>query len=196
MTIIARRTRTDPCSPRLTGAQLVLALVFTEAAGSDRSGHDTPRPRTLCPIPCPGAPVPSRPCPPDEAGPQAAWCPALSPDGSARLPPAQWRPARQHHDWTGSAPASMIRPPRCCNPYRRWLIPTAVLAEQRILGRVGRRSCRDELLGQFLQVSRLFVEKAVDVIGLYHHSPERAAVLCTNKKSQVRALGRSRLVWP
>ena len=42
----------------------------------------------------------------------------------------------------------------------------------------------------------LFVDKVVDVVGLYHHPPERAVVLCTDEKSQVQALDRSQPVLP
>jgi transposase len=42
----------------------------------------------------------------------------------------------------------------------------------------------------------LFVEKVVDVVGLYHNPPERAVVLCTDEKSQVQALDRSQPVLP
>jgi transposase len=42
----------------------------------------------------------------------------------------------------------------------------------------------------------LFVDKVVDVVGLYHHPPERAVVLCVDEKSQVQALDRSQPVLP
>ncbi|WP_329082512.1 IS630 family transposase [Streptosporangium sp. NBC_01469] len=42
----------------------------------------------------------------------------------------------------------------------------------------------------------LFIEKVVDVVGLYHHPPERAVVLCVDEKSQIQALDRSQPVLP
>jgi transposase len=42
----------------------------------------------------------------------------------------------------------------------------------------------------------LFVEKVVDVVGLYHNPPEKAVVLCADEKSQVQALDRSQPVLP
>jgi transposase len=42
----------------------------------------------------------------------------------------------------------------------------------------------------------LFVEKVVDVVGLYHNPPEKAVVLCVDEKSQIQALDRSRPVLP
>jgi transposase len=42
----------------------------------------------------------------------------------------------------------------------------------------------------------LFVEKVVDVAGLYHNPPEKAVVLCVDEKSQIQALDRSRPVLP
>jgi transposase len=47
-----------------------------------------------------------------------------------------------------------------------------------------------------LSTDPLFVEKVIDVIGLYHHPPERAVVLCVDEKSQVQALDRSQPVLP
>src|SRR6266536_2269256 len=41
-----------------------------------------------------------------------------------------------------------------------------------------------------------FVDKVVDVVGLYHHPPEKAVVLCVDEKSQVQALDRSQPVVP
>src|SRR3954447_25600380 len=42
----------------------------------------------------------------------------------------------------------------------------------------------------------LFVEKVVDVVGLYHDPPQRAVVLCVDEKSQMQALDRSQPVMP
>ena len=42
----------------------------------------------------------------------------------------------------------------------------------------------------------LFVEKVVDVAGLYHNPPEKAVVLCVDEKSGVQALDRSQPVLP
>ncbi|WP_107051144.1 IS630 family transposase [Amycolatopsis sp. La24] len=47
-----------------------------------------------------------------------------------------------------------------------------------------------------LSADPLFVDKVVDVVGLYHHPPERAVVLCADEKSQVQALDRSQPVLP
>jgi transposase len=42
----------------------------------------------------------------------------------------------------------------------------------------------------------LFVEKVVDVVGLYHNPPEKAVVLCADEKSGMQALDRSQPVLP
>jgi transposase len=42
----------------------------------------------------------------------------------------------------------------------------------------------------------LFVEKVVDVVGLYHNPPDKAVVLCVDEKSQIQALDRSSPVLP
>ncbi|GAA2334806.1 IS630 family transposase [Streptomyces violaceusniger] len=41
-----------------------------------------------------------------------------------------------------------------------------------------------------------FVDKVVDVVGLYHHPPEKAVVLCVDEKAQIQALDRSQPVLP
>jgi transposase len=47
-----------------------------------------------------------------------------------------------------------------------------------------------------LSTDPLFVEKVIDVVGLYHNPPDRAVVLCVDEKSQVQALDRSAPVLP
>jgi transposase len=47
-----------------------------------------------------------------------------------------------------------------------------------------------------LSADPFFVEKVVDVVGLYHNPPERAVVLCVDEKSQIQALDRSQPVLP
>ena len=47
-----------------------------------------------------------------------------------------------------------------------------------------------------LSTGPLFVEKVVDVAGLYHNPPQRAVVLCADEKSQIQALDRSQPVLP
>jgi transposase len=47
-----------------------------------------------------------------------------------------------------------------------------------------------------LSTDPLFVEKVVDVVGLYHNPPDRAVVLCVDEKSQIQALDRSQPVLP
>jgi transposase len=41
-----------------------------------------------------------------------------------------------------------------------------------------------------------FVNKVVDVVGLYHNPPENAVVFCVDEKSQIQALDRSQPVLP
>jgi transposase len=41
-----------------------------------------------------------------------------------------------------------------------------------------------------------FVDKVVDVVGLYHNPPEKAVVLCVDEKAQIQALDRSQPVLP
>jgi transposase len=47
-----------------------------------------------------------------------------------------------------------------------------------------------------LSTDPLFVDKVIDVVGLYHNPPERAVVLCVDEKAQIQALDRSAPVLP
>jgi transposase len=47
-----------------------------------------------------------------------------------------------------------------------------------------------------LSTDPFFVDKVVDVVGLYHNPPEKAVVLCVDEKSQIQALDRSQPVLP
>src|SRR5437763_10166932 len=47
-----------------------------------------------------------------------------------------------------------------------------------------------------LSTDPFFVEKVVDVVGLYHDPPDKAVVLCVDEKSQIQALDRSQPVLP
>ena len=66
------------------------------------------------------------------------------------------------------------------------------------IGRIWRRfELRPHLTDGFkLSTDPPFVEKVIDVAGLYHNPPERAVVLCVDEKTQVQALDRSQPVLP
>ena len=66
------------------------------------------------------------------------------------------------------------------------------------IGRIWRKfELKPHLTDGFkLSTDPLFVEKVVDVVGLYHNPPERAVVLCVDEKSQMQALDRSQPVLP
>jgi transposase len=66
------------------------------------------------------------------------------------------------------------------------------------VGRIWRKfDIKPHLVDGFkLSTDPLFVEKVVDVVGLYHNPPEKAVVLCVDEKSQVQALDRSQPVLP
>ena len=66
------------------------------------------------------------------------------------------------------------------------------------VGRIWRKfDLKPHLIDGFkLSTDPLFVEKVVDVVGLYHNPPEKAVVLCVDEKSQVQALDRSQPVLP
>jgi transposase len=66
------------------------------------------------------------------------------------------------------------------------------------VGRIWRKfDLKPHLIDGFkLSTDPLFVEKVVDVVGLYHDPPDKAVVLCVDEKSQVQALDRSQPVLP
>jgi transposase len=66
------------------------------------------------------------------------------------------------------------------------------------IGRIWRKfDLKPHLSGTFkLSTDPFFVEKVVDVVGLYHHPPEKAVVLCVDEKSGIQALDRSQPVLP
>jgi transposase len=66
------------------------------------------------------------------------------------------------------------------------------------IGRIWRRfDLKPHLTDGFkLSSDPQFVDKVVDVVGLYHHPPDKAVVLCVDEKSQIQALDRSAPVLP
>jgi transposase len=66
------------------------------------------------------------------------------------------------------------------------------------IGRIWRKfDLKPHLTGTFkLSPDPLFVDKVVDVVGLYRHPPEKAVVLCVDEKSGIQALDRSQPVLP
>jgi len=66
------------------------------------------------------------------------------------------------------------------------------------IGRIWRKfDLKPHLQDSFkLSTDPFFVEKVVDVVGLYHNPPEKAVVLCADEKSQIQALDRSQPVLP
>ena len=66
------------------------------------------------------------------------------------------------------------------------------------IGRIWKKSgLKPHLQDSFkLSTDPFFVEKVVDVAGLYHDPPEKAVVLCVDEKSGIQALDRSQPVLP
>src|SRR5580693_8794532 len=66
------------------------------------------------------------------------------------------------------------------------------------IGRIWRKfDLKPHLQDSFkLSTDPFFVDKVVDVVGLYHNPPEKAVVLCVDEKSQIQALDRSQPVLP
>jgi transposase len=66
------------------------------------------------------------------------------------------------------------------------------------IGRIWRKfDLKPHLQDSFkLSTDPFFVDKVVDVVGLYHNPPDKAVVLCVDEKSQIQALDRSQPVLP
>jgi transposase len=66
------------------------------------------------------------------------------------------------------------------------------------IGRIWRDFGLKPHLQDSFKVSKdpFFIEKVIDVAGLYHNPPEKAVVLCVDEKSQIQALDRSQPVLP
>ncbi|HEY6274699.1 MAG TPA: IS630 family transposase [Streptosporangiaceae bacterium] len=66
------------------------------------------------------------------------------------------------------------------------------------IGRIWRKfDLKPHLVDGFkLSTDPLFVDKVVDVVGLYHNPPDKAVVLCVDEKSGTQALDRSQPVLP
>jgi transposase len=66
------------------------------------------------------------------------------------------------------------------------------------IGRIWRQFELKPHVQDFFKISTdpQFVDKVVDVVGLYHNPPERAVVLCVDEKSGMQALDRSQPVLP
>jgi transposase-like protein/transposase len=90
-----------------------------------------------------------------------------------------------------STPANATHWSRSSMAKRSGLSPSTI-------GRIWRRfELKPHLVDGFkLSTDPLFVEKVVDVVGLYHNPPERAVVLCVDEKSGMQALDRSQPVLP
>jgi transposase len=66
------------------------------------------------------------------------------------------------------------------------------------IGRIWRKfDIKPHLTSTFkLSTDPLFIEKVIDVVGLYHNPPPGAVVLCVDEKSGIQAIDRSQPVFP
>lgn len=89
------------------------------------------------------------------------------------------------------------KPPDATHWSRASMAKRSGLSESTI-GRIWRKfDLKPHLTGGFkLSSDPLFVDKVVDVVGLYHNPPEKAVVLCVDEKSGMQALDRSQPVLP
>jgi transposase len=94
--------------------------------------------------------------------------------------------------------ATLEQTPRNATHWSRKSMAARSGLSKSTVGRIWRQfGLKPHLADTFkLSTDPLFVEKVVDVVGLYHHPPERAVVLCVDEKSQIQALDRSQPVLP
>jgi transposase len=94
--------------------------------------------------------------------------------------------------------ATLEQTPRNATHWSRTSMAQRAGLSKSTIGRIWRDfGLKPHLADTFkLSSDPLFMEKVVDVVGLYHHPPEKAVVLCTDEKSQVQALDRSQPVLP
>jgi transposase len=94
--------------------------------------------------------------------------------------------------------ATLVETPRDATHWSRKLMAEKSGLSHSPIGRIGRGFGLKPHRAASITLSTdpLFVEKVVDVVGLYHNPPERAVVLCVDEKSQIQALDRSQPVLP
>ena len=94
--------------------------------------------------------------------------------------------------------ATLEQAPPNATHWSRASMATRTGLSRSTIGRIWRQFELKPHVQDFFKLSTdpQFVDKVVDVVGLYHHPPEAAVVLCVDEKSGMQALDRSQPVLP
>jgi transposase len=94
--------------------------------------------------------------------------------------------------------ATLVETPAAATHWSRSSMAARSGLSKSTIGRIWRKfDLKPHLSDSFkLSSDPLFVDKVVDVVGLYHDPPDKAVVLCVDEKSGTQALDRSQPVLP